>query len=77
MCTWMMVCVHAGNEWRVYVYEDNGLFVCEDHACVCMQILARACVCVCEYNGICAHTHKWCVCVRIMVCVQIMACVNT
>ena len=50
VCTWMMVCVHADNEWHVCIYEDNGLFVCEDHACVCVQIMA----CVCEDNGVCA-----------------------
>ena len=44
VCTWMMVCVHADNEWHVCIYDDNGLFVCEDHACVCVQIMA--CVCV-------------------------------
>jgi len=75
VCAWMMVCVHVDNEWRVCLYEDNGLFVCEDHACVCVQMMA--CVCVYEDNDVCAHTDKWCVCVRIMACVQIMACVNT
>lgn len=40
VCTWMMVSVHVDNEWHVCIYGHNGLFVCEDHACVCVQIMA-------------------------------------
>lgn len=31
-CAWI-------TEWCVHIYGHNGLFVCEDHACVCVQIM--------------------------------------